>query len=102
MSRCRALNREKEKWQRYVDSRRLKIICGEAPFLVSPYDVPTGEPIVPPIRRIGILDRKLRITNENTDAYEEWLKWTIRAFEAFYGYEYQGETMCSLQESTCY
>ena len=49
--------------------------------------------IVPPIRRIGILDRKLRIVNENTDTYEEWLKWTIRAFEASYGYEYQGDNV---------
>ncbi|MGI6157977.1 MAG: Eco57I restriction-modification methylase domain-containing protein [Saccharofermentanales bacterium] len=80
-------------WQQYVDSRRLEIACGEAPYLVSRYDVSTGELIVPPIRRIGILDRKLRIVNENTEAYEEWLKWTIRAFEASYGYEYQGDSV---------
>ena len=84
----------KEKtWQQYVDSRRMEITCGEAPYLVSRYDVSTGELIVPPIRRIGILDRKLRIVNENTDTYEEWLKWTIRAFEASYGYEYQGDNV---------
>lgn len=82
-----------KKWQHYVDSRRLEITCGEAPYLVSRYDVSTGELIVPPIRRIGILDRKLRIVNENTDTYEEWVKWTIRAFEASYGYEYQGDNV---------
>ena len=80
-------------WQSYVDSRRLEITCGEAPYLVSRYDVSTGELIVPPLRRIGILDRKLRVVNENTDTYEEWLKWTIRAFEASYGYEYQGDNV---------
>ena len=84
---------EKKTWQRYVDSRRLEITCGEAPYLVSRYDVSTGELIVPPIRRIGMLDRKLRVVNENTDTYEEWLKWTIRAFEASYGYEYQGDNV---------
>lgn len=84
---------KEKKWQHYVDSRRLEITCGEAPYLVSRYDVSTGELIVPPIRRIGILDRKLRIVNENTDTYEEWLKWTIRAFEASYGYEYQGDNV---------
>ena len=84
----------KEKtWQQYVDSRRLEITCGEAPYLVSRYDVSTGELIVPPLRRIGILDRKLRIVNENTDTYEEWLKWAVRAFEASYGYEYQGDNV---------
>ena len=71
---------KRKKWQHYVDSRRLEITCGEAPYLVSRYDVSTGELIVPPIRRIGMLDRKLRIVNENTEGYDEWLKWTIRAF----------------------
>lgn len=80
-------------WQQYIDSRRLEITCGEAPYLVSRYDVSTGELTVPPIRRIGILDRKLRIVNENTDNYDEWLKWTFRAFESSYGYEYQGDNL---------
>ena len=83
----------KKKWQHYVDSRRLEITCGEAPYLVSRYDVSTGELIVPPMRRIGMLDRKLRIVNENTEGYDEWLKWTLRAFEACYGYEYQGDNV---------
>ena len=84
----------KEKpWQQYVDSRRLEITCGEAPYLVSRYDVSTGELIVPLLRRIGILDRKLRIVGENADTYEEWLKWAVRAFEASYGYEYQGDNV---------
>ena len=82
-----------KKWERYVDSRRLEITCGEAPYLVSRYDVSTGELIVPPVRRIGMLDRKLRIVNENTEDYDDWLKWTLRAFEACYGYEYQGDNV---------
>ena len=82
-----------KKWQHYVDSRRLEITCGEAPYLVSRYDVSTGKLIVPPKRRIGMLDRKLRIVNENADTYDDWLKWTVRAFEACYGYEYQGDNV---------
>ena len=79
-------------WQRYVDSRRIEITCGEGPYLVSRYDATTGENL--PIRmRIGILDRKLRIVNENTETEEEWLKWTYRAYEATYGYEYQGDNL---------
>ena len=80
-------------WQQYVDSRRLEITCGEAPYLVSRYDVSTGERVAPLIQRAGILDRKLRIVRENTDTYDDWLKWTIRAFEACYGYEYQGDNV---------
>ncbi|MBR2215872.1 MAG: Eco57I restriction-modification methylase domain-containing protein [Selenomonadaceae bacterium] len=79
-------------WQDYIISPRLEITCGEAPFLVSRYDVATGELIAPPKRRIGLLDRKLRIVNENaTDS--EWLPWAIRAFESTYGYEYQGDNV---------
>ena len=84
---------KRKTWKHYVDSRRLEITCGEAPYLVSRYDVSTGELIVPPKRRIGQLDRKLRIVNENTADFDEWFKWTIRAFEATYGYEYQGDNL---------
>lgn len=80
-------------WKKYVDSRRLEITCGEAPYLVSRYDTTTGELIVPPIRRIGMLDRKLRIVSENTDNEIDWLKWAERAIEASYGYEYQGDNL---------
>lgn len=80
-------------WQRYIDLRRLEITCGEAPYLVSRYDVSTGELIYPLNRRIGLLDRKLRVVNEQTDTYEDWIKWTIRAFDSCYGYEYQGDNV---------
>ena len=80
-------------WQRYVDSRRLEITSGEAPYLVSRYDAATGKPILPLTQRIGQLDRKLRVVDENTTEYEDWIKWTLRAFEASYGYEYQGDSL---------
>ena len=81
-----------KKWERYVDSRRLEITCGEAPYLVSRYDVETGEAI--PIReRGGLLDRKLRVVGENTQTEEEWLEWAVRAFWATYGYEFQGDNV---------
>ena len=81
---------EEKTWQQYVDSRRLEITCGEAPFLVSRYDTATGNLIVPPKRRIGLLDRKLRIVDENTDTLEDW---TTRAFQSVYGYELQGDNL---------
>ena len=81
-----------KKWERYVDSRRLEITCGEAPYLVSRYDVETGEAI--PIReRVGLLDRKLRVVGENTHTEKEWLEWAARAFWATYGYEFQGDNV---------
>lgn len=84
---------EKKDWKKYVDSRRLEITCGEAPYLVSRYDATTGELILPPLRRIGMMDRKLRVVNENTLNNDEWLKWALRAFQSCYGYEYQGDNL---------
>ena len=83
---------EGKTWQQYVDSMRLEITCGEAPYLVSRYDTTTGEAI--PVKdRIGLLDRKLRVVGENTTTKEEWLKWATRAFQSVYGYEYQGDNL---------
>lgn len=82
-----------ESWKSYVDSRRLEITCGEAPYLVSRYDTTTGELIVPPIRRIGMLDRKLRVVNENTEIKDDWIKWATRAVQATYAYEWQGDNL---------
>lgn len=79
-------------WQQYVDSRRMEITCGEAPYLTTRYDVESGEAI-PIENRIGILDRKLRIVNEFTTGEEDWLKWAYRALEATYGYEFQGDNV---------
>ena len=79
-------------WKKYVDSKRLEITCGEAPYIVSRYDTTTAE-IIPIRERIGILDRKLRVVNENTDNENEWLKWCIRAFQSVYGYEFQGDNL---------
>lgn len=84
---------QKHTWKSYVDSRRLEITCGEAPYLVSRYDATTGDLILPPLRRIGLLDRKLRVVNENAESSEEWLKWTLRAFQSCYGFEYQGDNL---------
>ncbi len=83
---------EGKDWKQYVDSRRLEITCGEAPYIVSRYDTATGE-IIPIEKRIGILDRKLRIVNENAADEEEWFKWALRAFQSVYGYEYQGDNL---------
>lgn len=79
-------------WRHYVDARRLEITCGEAPYLVQRYDVSTGE-VIPSEERHGILDRKLRVVNENAADEDEWLTWTLRAFQATYGYEFQGDNL---------
>ena len=79
-------------WKKYVDSKRLEITCGEAPYIVSRYDAATGE-LLEIRQRIGILDRKLRVVNENTANEKEWFKWVLRAYQSVYGYEFQGDSL---------
>ena len=83
---------KRRKWQRYVDAQRLEITCGEAPFLVNRYDAYTGE-VIPQENRQGILDRKLRIVGENAATEAEWFRWTLRAFQSTYGFEFQGDNL---------
>lgn len=92
---------EGKDWKSYVDAKRLEITCGEAPYLVSRYDTVTGKEIQIK-ERIGLLDRKLRVVNENTDSEEEWFKWVKRAFESIYGYEYQGDSLLIARENILY
>ena len=79
-------------WKEYVDLKKIEITCGEAPFIVSRYDTTTGD-LIPVSKRIGFLDRKLRIVNEQAADYDEWLLWVYRAFQACYGYEWQGDNL---------
>ena len=79
-------------WKKYVDSKRLEITCGEAPYIVSRYDAATGE-LLEIRQRIGILDRKLRVVNENTYSETEWFRWVLRAYQSVYGYEFQGDSL---------
>ena len=91
-------NSKSASWMKYVDSKRLEITCGEAPYLVSRYDTTSGE-FLPIEKRIGILDRKLRVVGENTENEKDWSFWARRAFEATYGYEYQGDNLLLAREN---
>ena len=78
--------------KKYINSRRLEITCGEAPFLVQRYDSCTGESL-PLEERSGILDRKLRLVKELAKDDSQWIYWCSRAFQSVYGYEYQGDSL---------
>ena len=84
--------KKKSSLKEYVDLKILEITCGEAPFLVSRYDVATGE-MIPVGERIGILDRKLKAVCENLSEETEKLEFIIRAFQSVYGYEFQGDNV---------
>jgi hypothetical protein len=85
-------------WQDYVRDTRLEITCGEAPYLVSRYDTTTGE-FISIENRIGLLDRKLRVVNENLDALTEWFEAVETAYKSTYGFEWQGDSLLLAREA---
>lgn len=91
-------DKKNKTWQKYVDEKRLEITCGEAPYLVSRYDTVSGEPLELK-DRIGMLDRKMRVVCENTYSETEWLKWSERAFQSVYGFEFQGDSLLIAREN---
>lgn len=91
-------NDKNKTWKSYVDDKRLEITCGEAPYLVSRYDSVTGE-IITLNQRIGLLDRKMRVISENVKSEREWLKWTERAYQSIYGFEFHGDSLLIAREN---
>ena len=85
-------------WEDYIKDTRLEITCGEAPYLVSRYDTVTGETI-DISKRIGLLDRKLRIVSENVDSEPEWYAWAKIAIQNTYGFEWQGDNVLLAREN---
>ena len=91
----------KKTWKAYVDAKRLEITCGEAPYLVSRYDTTTGD-LIPVYERVGLFDRKMRVVNENCADDEEWIKWSKRAVQSVFGYEFQGDSVLIARENLLY
>ena len=89
---------EGKTWKDYVRATRMEMTCGEAPYLVSRYDTTTGEEI-PLERRIGLLDRKLRVVSENTETSGDWLDWAQTAYMNTYGFEWQGDNLLLAREA---
>jgi len=92
-------------WRAYIASKRMEITCGEAPYLASRYDTMTGE-IVPLEKRIGLLDRKLRVINERTRNLKDrergkkrWLELATLAVRSIYGFEWAGDNILLAREN---
>ncbi|RYF87481.1 MAG: restriction endonuclease subunit M [Chitinophagaceae bacterium] len=85
-------------WKQYVSDKRLEVACGEAPYITSRYDTTTGE-FIPVERRIGLLDRKIRVVNENVSSTEKWLDAVKDAFKSIYAFEWQGDSLLLAREA---
>lgn len=85
-------------WRDYIRDTRMEITCGEAPYLASRYDTITGD-FIPLTNRIGLLDRKLRIVNENTISKDEWVNMAIISYQNILGFDWQGDNVLLSRES---
>jgi hypothetical protein len=85
-------------WKHYIKDTRLEMACGEAPYITSRYDTTTGE-FIPVDKRIGLLDRKLRVINENVNVSGEWLEAAQTAFKNIYAFEWQGDSLLLAREA---
>lgn len=85
-------------WKHYIRDTRLEMACGEAPYITSRYDTTTGE-FIPIEDRIGLLDRKLRVINENVNDSGEWLEAAQTAYKNIYAFEWQGDSLLLAREA---
>ncbi len=89
---------ENENWESYINKRVLEITCGEAPYITSRYDTTTGQ-FIAVKDRIGLLDRKLRVINENVHDSDSWLNASEIAYKNTYAYEWQGDSLLLAREA---
>lgn len=92
----------KDTWQEYVREIKLEITCGEAPFIVSRYNPTAHGVLISLAKRVGFLDRKLRVVSRYCEKKEDWLHWAREAFKASYGYEWQGDNVLLARENLLY
>ncbi len=94
---------KKNNWQEYVSEIKLEITCGEAPFIVSRYN-PTAHTrkLISLNKRVGFLDKKLKIVSKYCQNKKEWIFWAKEAFRASYGYEWQGDNVLIARENLLY
>lgn len=90
-------------WQDYIAVKWLEITCGEGPFIASRYDpTSSSKQVIHPYnvkRRVGFLDRKLRVVNKRCANIDDWLYWAEVALKACYGYEFQGDSLLIAREN---
>lgn len=82
----------------YICQRWLEITCGEAPYMTSRYNTVTGE-YLDIDERVGFLDRKLQRISKEIDSEEIWFSLALKAYQASYGYEYQGDSLLIAREN---
>ena len=82
----------------YIKRTWLEIACGEAPYIASRYDMETGD-FIELENRVGFLDRKLQRINQECKTRFQWKKFTTLAYQASYGFEWNGDSLLLAREN---
>lgn len=82
----------------YINRTWLEITCGEAPYIVSRYDMETGE-IINISDRVGFIDRKFKKINELCNDENEWQEFVTKAYKSSYGFEWNGDSLLLAREN---
>ena len=78
--------------EKYVSRKWLEITCGEVPYMVSRYEMETGE-LIPIEERVGFVDRKLKQINKEVSDKAEWQRLVELAYQSSYGFEWSGDSL---------
>lgn len=85
----------------YIARTWLEITCGEAPYMTTRYEMSTGE-YIPITKRVGFLDRKLQCINNEAKTQKRWKELAIIAYQACYGFEWNGDSLLLARENLLY
>ena len=85
----------------YVRRKWLEITCGEAPYMVSRYDMETGKTIHLN-ERVGFIDRKLKRINREVTDKAEWQRLVELAYKSSYGFEWNGDSLLLARKNLLY
>lgn len=82
----------------YIKRTWLEITCGEAPYMASRYDMETGD-IIEINKRVGFLDRKLKLINNQCNLKDDWFLNVMNAYKSSYGFEWSGDSLLLAREN---
>lgn len=85
----------------YVSRTWIEVTCGEAPYMVTRYDMQTGE-LIPLVERAGFVDRKLRRINLEAETKIEWQQLVVKAYQSSFGFEWNGDSLFLARENLLY
>ncbi|WP_086428537.1 restriction endonuclease [Staphylococcus cornubiensis] len=94
-------NYKNDSLETYVGRTWIEVTCGEAPYMVSRYDMESGR-IIPLNQRVGFVDRKLKRINKEVNDKAEWQRLVVEAFKSSYGFEWSGDSLLLARENLLY